>query len=230
MEIYTAIAMTQGVIQRIASYKLREDAEQIVLEWAKDSEMNVDNFDELMRMQEEGYRENEFFVQANPFKSFEPLYCYKHTRMSSYDLQAKLAEDGYPFAEECNGSEFEEYIRCRQNQDAFYFDDLLPIPKRIEDLLDMHPNVGTLKGYLKRKTSEFSQSTLQILYNQNADLIPVDPTSTGHIFTLETLENISCPEFYDEEDMPCKEVLTELKMIIAGLKNCTADMLYLTSN
>jgi len=89
--------------------------------------------------------------------------------------------------------------------------------------------MGKAKGYLQAKTSDFSEATLEILYNQNADLTPVDPTSMGHIFTLKTLENMCCPEFYDEEDMPSNEAFLELKKVIDALNKINGDMLYLTN-
>lgn len=81
--------------------------------------------------------------------------------------------------------------------------------------------------YISAKREEFSDEAIEVFYNENADWTPVDPSSDGHFFRIETLSNMVDPEFYDEEDLPCNEALDEIKCVIKEMQENNADMFYL---
>lgn len=85
-----------------------------------------------------------------------------------------------------------------------------------------------VKRIFEVTTSDLSQDTLELLYYQKADFVPVNYERDGHFFHKSNVEDFLDLESYDEK--PSTQTLEELKKLFNAMVQTKSCVLYLRNN
>ena len=120
-------------------------------------------------------------------------------------------------------------IFCSENKAmAEFLESLGYSQEQITDIANGGNTSLKVKRIFEVTTSDLSQDTLELLYNQKADFVPVNYERDGHFFHKSNVEDFLDLESYDEK--PSTQTLEELKKLFNAMVQTKSCVLYLRNN
>lgn len=88
-------------------------------------------------------------------------------------------------------------------------------------------NIGKKMSIISITASNILKATKELLQNDHADYSAVGSCEGGLFFYRGTLESFLLEDFFDEEDKPSDETLSQIKQILKEMEDADANFLFL---